>query len=97
MGILSIQGRVMVQHEEDFVLTVHVVGGAPYTHVLVRLAQTAGIDPLYRAAKPVALNGSGNAAATFDVRLAGPCIAVLTADDEAGLLIGDDHTVKVTP
>lgn len=97
-GLLTIQSRVVVRHRESFLVTVNISDGQRSSSYVIRLMQTAGIDPPFVASQPAETDTAGNGAAVFDVSLLGPCTAMLTADGESGgPLIPDTQRVRVLP
>jgi hypothetical protein len=100
-GLLTIQSRVVVRHREVFTVTVNITDASRSADYVIRLWQTAGLEPFYMGVKPATTNIDGNGAAVFEVALEGAqgdVVAMLTADDEeGGPLIPDTQTIRVVP
>jgi hypothetical protein len=83
-----------------FQCQVQIAGGMPLDDVVIRLWESAGINPLYEGRGGTTLDAAGNGLVAFDdIRLNGPCTARLVADDFTSSipLRSDDAHIEVVP
>ena len=93
-GQLRIETMLTQTAQRPFPCHVHITGGLPGDDVVLRLWQTAGVEPLYADTRATTLDGTGGGMVTFLVTLAGPCHARLVVDDQrsaAPLTMTDVH------
>lgn len=100
MGFIQVRTLPAVPADKPFGCDVFIFGASPGDIVTIRLAQTAGANPLYGAKSVVPIAADGSGVTRFDVVLHGVGTkARIVADDissQVPLASGDAH-ISVTP
>jgi hypothetical protein len=101
-GFIQVRTQPVATAGVAFECAVFIVGASPGDLVTIRLAQTAGVHPLYSGRADVAIAGDGGGLHVFtDVVLHGPqSEARIVADDIISVIplaSGDAHVSVVAP